>query len=111
MAAATRGQPAVVEVAEYCGCCWLSDPDGLVDMLPGTYGTHGPDGNFQPHYKDRILAFAQGDIYLGAIPMLDGHIWDSLFRVIVAMAFGVLLGVPLGIYMGVSRFSNPSLIR
>lgn len=79
-------------------------PDGLVDMLPGSYGTHGPDGDFQPHYKDRLLAFAQGDVYLGAIPMLDGHIWDSLFRVIVAMAFGVLLGVPLGIYMGVSRF-------
>ena len=79
-------------------------PDGLVDMLPGSYGSHGPDGDFQPHYKDRLLAFAQGDIYLGAIPMLDGHIWDSLFRVIVAMAFGVLLGVPLGIYMGVSRF-------
>ena len=79
-------------------------PDGLVDMLPGTYGTHGPDGDFQPHYKDWLLAFAQGDIYLGAIPMLDGHIWDSLFRVIVAMAFGILLGVPLGIYMGVSRF-------
>jgi len=79
-------------------------PDGLVDMLPGSYGTHGPDGYFQPHYKDRLLAFAQGDVYLGAIPMLDGHIWDSLFRVIVAMAFGVFLGVPLGIYMGVSRF-------
>ena len=79
-------------------------PDGLVDMLPGSYGTHGPDGDFQPHYKDRLLAFAQGDVYLGAIPMLDGHIWDSLFRVIVAMALGVLLGVPLGIYMGVSRF-------
>ena len=79
-------------------------PDGLVDMLPGSYGTHGPDGDFQPQYKDRLLAFAQGDVYLGAIPMLDGHIWDSLFRVIVAMAFGVLLGVPLGIYMGVSRF-------
>jgi taurine transport system permease protein len=79
-------------------------PDGLVDILPGTYGTHGPDGDFKPHYKDHFLALAQGDVYLGSIPMLDGHIWDSMFRVLVAMAFGVFLGVPLGIYMGVSRF-------
>ena len=79
-------------------------PDGIVDILPGSYGTHGADGAFQPHYKDHLLALAQGDVYLGSVPMLDGHIWDSMFRVIVAMAFGVFLGVPLGIYMGVSRF-------
>jgi len=78
-------------------------PDGLVDMLPGSYGTHGADGGFMPTYKDHLLSFAQGDVYLGSVPMLDGHIWDSLFRVLVAMAFGVMLGVPLGIYMGVSR--------
>ena len=79
-------------------------PDGLVDALPGSYGTHAEDGSFKPNYKDRLLAVAQGDVYLGSVPMLDGHIWDSMFRVIVAMGFGILLGVPLGIYMGVSRF-------
>lgn len=79
-------------------------PDGLVDALPGTYGTHGNAGEFKPNYKDKLLAVAQGDVYMGSIPMLDGHIWDSLFRVIVALAIGILLGVPLGIYMGVSRF-------
>ena len=79
-------------------------PDGLVDMLPGRYGTHGDDGIFQPNYKDHLLAVAQGDVDLGAVPMLDGHIWDSMFRVLVAMSLGILLGVPLGIYMGVSRF-------
>ena len=79
-------------------------PDGLVDILPGAYGTHGADGTFQPKYKDHLLAFAQGEVSLGYIPMLDGHIWDSLFRVLVALAIGILLGVPLGIYMGVSRF-------
>ncbi|MEK9925416.1 MAG: ABC transporter permease subunit, partial [Alphaproteobacteria bacterium] len=68
------------------------------------YGVHGSDGDFEPNYKDRLLAVAQGEVYLGVVPMLDGHIWDSLFRVIMAMAFGVLIGVPLGIYMGVSRF-------
>ena len=79
-------------------------PDSLVDILPGDYARHQPDGSFVPNYKDKLLAIAQGDIWLGSIPMLDGHIWDSLFRVIVAMGFGILLGVPLGIYMGVSRF-------
>lgn len=79
-------------------------PDGLVDMLPGDYGIHNDEGEFVKTYKDHLLAIAQGDISLGVIPMLDGHIWDSVFRVIVAMAFGIALGVPLGIYMGVSRF-------
>jgi taurine transport system permease protein len=79
-------------------------PDALIDFLPGDYGRLNDDGRFEPNYKDWMLALAQGDVYLGAVPMLDGHIWDSLFRGLVAMFFGVLLGVPLGIYMGVSRF-------
>ena len=79
-------------------------PDGLVDLLPGSYGELDETGGFQPNYKDWALSLAQGDVYMGSIPMLDGHIWDSLFRVIVAMFFGITLGVPLGIYMGVSRF-------
>ena len=79
-------------------------PDGVVDVLPGGYGTHDASGGFVPTYKDRLLALAQGEVNLGHVPMLDGHIWDSLFRVLVALFFGVLLGVPLGIYMGVSRF-------
>ena len=79
-------------------------PDGLIDIMPGEYGALDANGEFVPNYKDTLLAFAQGDISLGHVPMLDGHIWDSLFRVIVAMFFGILLGVPLGIYMGVSRF-------
>jgi len=79
-------------------------PDGLVDMLPGDYGSLDVSGRFAPTYKDHLLALAQGDVYLGQVPMLDGHIWDSLFRVLVAMFFGILCGVPLGIYMGVSRF-------
>ena len=79
-------------------------PDGLVDMLPGSYGTHDATGSFEPNYKDKLLAFASGEVNLGYVPMLDGHIWDSLFRVLVALALGILIGVPLGIYMGVSRF-------
>ena len=72
---------------------------------------HDVSGVFVPTYKDRLLAIAQGEINLGSVPMLDGHIWDSLFRVLGALFFGVLLGVPLGIYMGVSRFFNRSLTR
>ncbi|MGB1933978.1 MAG: ABC transporter permease, partial [Candidatus Puniceispirillaceae bacterium] len=63
-------------------------PDGLIDMLPGDYGFHNDQAEFVKTYKDHLLALAQGDIYLGVVPMLDGHIWDSMFRVIVAMAFG-----------------------
>ena len=79
-------------------------PDSLIDLVPGQYGTHNADGQFDRTFKDRLLGFASGEVYLGAIPMLDGHIWDSMFRVIIAMMFGILLGVPLGIFMGVSRF-------
>jgi len=79
-------------------------PDSLIDLLPGDYGQLNDKGEFEANYKDWMLGLAQGDVYLGAVPMLDGHIWDSLFRVLVAMFFGILLGVPLGIYMGVSRF-------
>ena len=79
-------------------------PDFVIDILPGSYGTHNVDGNFQPNLKDKLLNLAKGQTELGSVPMLDGHIWDSLFRVLVAMGVGILLGVPLGIYMGVSRF-------
>ena len=79
-------------------------PDSLIDLLPGDYGQLNDKGEFEANYKDWMLGLAQGDVYLGTVPMLDGHIWDSLFRVLVAMFFGILLGVPLGIYMGVSRF-------
>ena len=79
-------------------------PDALVDLLPGSYGKHDDIGRFVPTYKDHLLSFAKGEVYMGSIPMLDGHIWDSLFRVLVAMFFGIVMGVPLGIYMGVSRF-------
>lgn len=79
-------------------------PNGLVDALPGSYPTHQPDGTFKHNYKSRLLALANGDVNLGYVPMLDGHVWDSLFRVLVAMGLGIFIGVPLGIMMGASRF-------
>ena len=50
-------------------------PDFIVDFLPGEYGTLDEAGKFQPNYKDWMLLLAQGDIYLGVVPMFDGHIW------------------------------------
>ena len=79
-------------------------PDWIADIVPGEFSRHGSDGVITPNFKDKLLSFARGDIYLGAIPMLDGHIWDSVFRVLVALALGIVLGVPLGLFMGVSRF-------
>lgn len=79
-------------------------PDWVADAWPGEYARHGSDGTIEPNFKDRLLAFATGDVNLGHIPMLDGHVWDSLFRVLVALGLGILLGVPLGLFMGVSKF-------
>lgn len=79
-------------------------PDWIADVWPGEYASHGSDGVIEPNFKDKLLAFAQGDVSMGYIPMLDGHVWDSLFRVLVALALGIFLGVPLGLFMGVSRF-------
>lgn len=79
-------------------------PDWIADVWPGEFASHGPDGTIEPNFKDKLLAFAQGNVWLGHVPMLDGHIWDSLFRVLVALGLGIFLGVPLGLFMGVSRF-------
>ena len=79
-------------------------PDWIADIWPGEFARHGSDSTIIPNFKDKLLSFAQGEVSLGYIPMLDGHIWDSLFRVLVALALGILLGVPLGLFMGVSRF-------
>ncbi len=79
-------------------------PDWIADLWPGDYSRHGTDGTISPNFKDRLLDFARGEFYLGSIPVLDGHLWDSVFRVLVAMGLGISLGVPLGLFMGVSRF-------
>ncbi|MGB3179029.1 MAG: ABC transporter permease [Albidovulum sp.] len=79
-------------------------PDWTADVLPGDYARHAADGTITPNFKDKLLALAQGDVYLGSVPMLDGHLWDSMFRVLVALGLGILFGVPLGLYMGVSKF-------
>lgn len=79
-------------------------PDGIADLWPGEYSRHGSDGKITPKFKDKLLDFARGKVNLGSIPVLDGHLWDSVFRVLVALGLGILLGVPLGLFMGISRF-------
>jgi taurine transport system permease protein len=66
---------------------WLPISDVVSFLIPGRadrsssgdYGRLNDDGRFEPNYKDWMLALAQGDVYLGAVPMLDGHIWDFAF--------------------------------
>lgn len=79
-------------------------PDWIADVWPGEYASHGSDGTISPNFKDKLLAFAQGEVSLGYIPWFEGHIWDSMFRVLMALSLGILLGVPLGLLMGISKF-------
>ena len=79
-------------------------PDFLADMIPGSYPKHENDGSVKPNFKMSVLNIAQGNFNSLSIPMLTGHMWDSIFRVLMGLFFGIVLGVPLGIAMGVSRF-------
>ena len=54
-------------------------PDGLVDMLPGEYGSLDVNGRFAPNYKGYLLALAQVMFIWVGKPMLDGHIWIHCF--------------------------------
>ena len=55
--------------------------------MPREYARHATDGSITPNFKDKLLSVAQGDVYLGPIPMFAGHLWDSMFRVLVALGF------------------------
>ena len=79
-------------------------PDWIADIIPGSYPKHETDGSVQPTFKMSVLNVAQGNFDSPSIPMLTGHMWDSIFRVLMGLFFGIILGVPLGIAMGVSRF-------
>ncbi len=79
-------------------------PDWTADILPGDYARHDENGVITPNFKDKWLSFAQGEVNLGSVPMFSGHLWDSMFRVLMALGLGIFFGVPLGLYMGVSKF-------
>lgn len=80
-------------------------PDWIADIIPGKYPVHGSDGKVEPNLKSYVLDIATGDFRAFAIPIPSGHIWDSFLRVILGLGLGIMCGVPLGLFMGLSRFA------
>ena len=81
-------------------------PDGIADILPGKYPAHDASGEIKPNFKKRVLDVAQGKFTAFSIPIPSGHIWDSFLRVFLGLSLGVIAGVPLGLFMGLSRFAK-----
>jgi taurine transport system permease protein len=81
-------------------------PDWIADLVPGEYPRHGSDGRTNANFKSSVYSFATGDFDSFSVPVPDGHIWDSILRVLSGLFFGIVLGVPLGLFMGLSRFAT-----
>ena len=84
----------------------MAMPDWIADVLPGEYARHAADGTVTPNFKDKVLALAQGDVNLGFVPMFDGHVWDSMFRVLVALGLGILFRGAFGHLHGRFKVSS-----
>ncbi|RLA14829.1 MAG: ABC transporter permease [Gammaproteobacteria bacterium] len=80
-------------------------PDWIADIIPGKYPVHGSDGKVESNLKSTVLDIATGNFEAFAIPIPSGHIWDSFLRVILGLGLGIICGVPLGLFMGLSRFA------
>jgi taurine transport system permease protein len=80
-------------------------PDWIADIIPGKYPVHNSDGKVEPNLKSFVLDIATGEFSAFAIPIPSGHIWDSFLRVILGLGLGIICGVPLGLFMGLSRFA------
>lgn len=80
-------------------------PDWIADIIPGKYPVHSSDGKVEPNLKSFVLDIATGDFSAFSIPIPSGHIWDSFLRVILGLGLGIICGVPLGLFMGLSRFA------
>jgi taurine transport system permease protein len=74
-------------------------PDWIADILPGEYPIHTKDGIVKQNFKGNVLKFVTGDFKLFKIPVPYGHIWDSFMRVLLGLVFGIIIGVPLGLFM------------
>ena len=81
-------------------------PDWVADLVPGEYPRHQPDGTIEENLKTKVLNVATGNFPSISVPVPMGHIWDSILRVLAGLFFGILLGVPLGLFMGLSRFAK-----
>ena len=80
-------------------------PDWIADIIPGKYPVHSSDGTVESNLKSTVLDIATGEFKAFAIPIPSGHIWDSFLRVILGLGLGIICGVPLGLFMGLSRFA------
>ena len=81
-------------------------PDWIADLVPGEYPRHDSEGNIANNLKSKVYNFATGDYNSFSVPIPTGHIWDSIVRVLTGLFCGILLGVPLGLFMGLSRFAK-----
>jgi len=81
-------------------------PDVISSFIPGDFPRHDTNGIVTPNLKSKVHDFATGNFDSFKVPMPSGHVWDSLLRVLAGLFFGILLGVPLGLFMGLSRFSK-----
>ena len=81
-------------------------PDWLPDLVPGEYPRHDDSGKVLSNFKGSLYNLATGNYDSFGIPVPMGHIWDSILRVLAGLFFGILLGVPLGLFMGLSRFAK-----
>jgi len=81
-------------------------PDFISSFVPGDFPRHDENGIVTPNLKSKVRDFATGNFESFKVPMPSGHIWDSLLRVLAGLFFGIILGVPLGLFMGLSRFSK-----
>ena len=78
-------------------------PDWIADILPGEYPVHSKDGIVKQNFKGGVLKIVTGDFNLFKVPVPYGHIWDSFLRVFLGLVFGILIGVPLGLFMEIGR--------
>ncbi len=81
-------------------------PDWIADIIPGKYPVHTSKGTVEPNFKSKVLDVVTGEFEAFKIPVPTGHIWDSFLRVFLGLTGGIILGVPLGIFMGLNRFAK-----
>ena len=83
-------------------------PDWIADILPGGYPVHTNEGIVKQNFKGQVLKIVTGDFKLFKIPVPYGHIWDSFLRVFLGLVFGIINGVPHGLFMGLNRIAKGS---
>jgi taurine transport system permease protein len=81
-------------------------PDWLPDLIPGEYPRHDDTGKVLSNFKGSLYNVSTGDYDSFGVPVPTGHVWDSILRVLAGLFFGIILGVPLGLFMGLSRFAK-----